>query len=214
MDEFQQRRSPLSQFLGLLITKSLHLILINLLFVLTSLPLITLPLTMAALTKTTQGIVNGKDQALVQVYFKTMKQDLARNLLLGYSSMFLLFVNLYGCYFYFLNATTFLYLFFTYLLIVLFVLLYSVIINSYQMFVAVDLPITAILKNAIILVFQKPRQVLFASIGSLLILIVSLYFFPYSTPILLVLSFSLASYIATFSLYPFIQTMIVKQERL
>lgn len=205
-----QGKTPVGLFLFLLITKILPLIEINLLFILTSLPVLTFPPSLAAMNKTMQHLLTGGEESIWKVYFRAFKTEFLASFGIGALSILLLSGLAYGAYFYYLNNDTWIYVFFFFFLVLLFILSYSILMWAYLMKVSVKLPLKSVLKNAIILTFSYPKQTLFGSIGSLSVLIAGVFWFPYSTPLLLLIVFSFAVFLSTFSCFPVIQREIIQ----
>jgi len=206
----EQGKPPLACFFSLLISKLLSLIIVNLLFILTSVPLFTISQSIAAMNKTMQHILSGGEESILKVYFRTFKTEFLPSFGIGALSILLLSGLAYGSYIYYLNNDRWSYVFFFFLLVLLFILAYSILMWAYMMKVAVKLSLKSVLKNAIILTFSYPKQTIFGSIGSLIIVVAGVFWFPYSTPLLLLIVFSFACFVSTFSCFQVIQRDIIK----
>jgi hypothetical protein len=211
MNPFQneQRRTPIGLFIYLLISKLLLFILLNLLFVLTSIPLFTLPQSIYSLNKSISYILSGGEESIIKVYFKAFKMDVLYSFCVGLLSIIILSGLGYAAFFYYLNSEQWYYLFLFFLLVILFLISYSIFMYSYLMLISVKLPLKSILKNAIILTFSFPKESIVGTVGSLSVLVLGSLYFPYSTPFLLLLVFSISCFISSFFCLSVIQKNII-----
>jgi len=207
----EPRKTPIALFFYLLISKILPFILLNLLFIFTSLPLITFPQSLYALHKSMQYLLSEGKEPVYKIYFRAFKTDVIPSFAIGILSILMLSGIGYGAFLYYLNGDQWIYLFFFILLCVLFIIVYAMIMWVYMMLVMVKLPLKLILKNAIILTFSYPKQTLFGSLGSFTVIVLGVFYFPYSTPILLLILFAFACFIAHFSCDSVIQKHIIRE---
>jgi len=208
----EQRKTPFNHFISLLVSKILLLISLNLLFILTSIPLFTLPISISSMQKVIQGMISGKEQPSVfKAYFSAFKTNFVQSSLFGIPLIGILFGIGYGAYFYYLNSDSILFVTMSILSILLFVLVYCVSLMGFQMITSVELSLKIIIKNSVILTFSNPKISLIGGVFSLGIVGLGIWFFPYSTPLLLLIIFSLSSYVSTFIAYPMIQKYIIKR---
>ena len=208
----EQRKTPINQFLSLFITKILLLITLNLLFILTCIPLFTIPASITSMQKVIQRVISPSDHpANMKVYFSTFKANFIQSSLFGIPIMILMMGIGYGVYFYYLNSDSILLLVLSIFSILLFLILYTASMIAYQMLPSVELSMKALIKNSFILTFSYPKTSLFGAIISLIIVGTGVWFFPYSTPLLLLIVFSFSSFVSTFIIYPLIQKHIIKR---
>jgi uncharacterized membrane protein YesL len=205
----EQRRTPIGLFFYLLISKLLLFIILNLLFILTSIPLFTLPQSIYSLNKSVSYILSGGEESIIKVYFRSFRTDIFQSFVIGLLAIIILSGLGYAAFFYYLNSERWYYLFFFFLLVLLFIISYSIFMYSYLMLVSVKLPLKTILKNAIILTFSFPKETIFGSVGSLSILVLGAMYFPYSTPLLLLLIFSFSCFVSSFCCLSLIQKNII-----
>jgi len=162
--------------------------------------------------KVIHGILSEKEQPSVfKAYFTAFKTDFLKSTILGIPFILILVGLGYASYYYYMNSTSVFFLGLSVFCILLLLLVYSVALMAFQMIPSVDLPIKSIVKNALILNFSFPMVSLICAIGSLAIVITGLWFFPYSTPLLLLIVFSFSSYFVSFIVYPVIQKNIIKR---
>jgi uncharacterized membrane protein YesL len=208
----EPRKTPFNRFLSLLITKILVLIGLNLLFIVTSIPLLTIPASIASMQKVLQQILSGEDQpSVIRAYLSAFKKNFMKASLLGIPVSLIMAGLGYGATFYYLNSTSVWLLWMSVFCVLLILLIDSVALVAFQMVTSVTLPLKILIKNAFILTFSYPKIVLSGAILALGIVGAGVWFFPYSTPLLLLIIFSSSSFVATFITYPLIQKHIIKR---
>lgn len=206
-----QRKTPFNQFIYTFFTKILRIIMVNILFLLTSIPLFTIPSSYAAMQKVVIGIVTEKDNpSIFKDYFQAFRNNFIVSTLFGWISLIILSGLSYGVYFYYVNSESILFLVFSFFCMLLFFIIYAISMYGYLMMVSVQLSFKDLVKNSIILTLSYPLITLVSSLGSFLILMLGIGYFPYTVPLVLLVLFSFSCYFFTFISYAVIQKNIIQ----
>ncbi|MDO5516717.1 MAG: DUF624 domain-containing protein [Clostridium sp.] len=196
-------------FFKLFIDKFWLLIKLNLLFILFSVPIVTIPASLGALNSITMLLVQRKHVFLwsdfVSKFKDNWKQSTICFILLGILSLFSLFcLNLY------FNISQvnqmFIVLFFITLSILFFLVMISLYV--YPIITTISLPIKHILKNSIFLSIVCIKNSILGLIVFTFFTISSIIFLPFSMPVILLIGFSIPSFINSFITFPCVQKYI------
>jgi len=95
--------------------------------------------------------------------------------------------------------------------LLLFIMVYAIAMNGFQMLTSVELSLKTLIKNAIILTLSSPKTTFIGALLSLGVVGTGIWFFPYSTPLLLLIVFSFSCFVSTFITFPLIQKYIIKR---
>lgn len=198
-------------FVRLCFEKLFTLIILNLLFVLSCIPVLTIPAAMTALTSVCQASLMD-EKALYRKYFHSFRVNFLQSLVIGAVFVIGPIAVLYGCLFYYQlskgeGASVILSVF----CFVSIYLLFSIGIFAFEMLARVELQTKAIVKNAVYLTFQHPRIILGWILLAFAITVAEWGLFPYSFPWLLLLGASLPCFAATRGVLPVINATIVKE---
>lgn len=183
-------------FFKILYVEMFEIMGLNLLFLVSCLPVVTIPAACTAMSRVTLCMVRQEEYSLRKTFWRTFHQNFGKSLLGG----MLLFLGLgasgYGVLFYFrmLEHSVF-YLPFL-LSFAVAVVLSAAGLFLFPLIATIDLPLRALLKNAVLLPFLYPYKILAALLvlgvlGSVCILLA-----PHTVPIILLLLFSVSSLIA------------------
>jgi uncharacterized membrane protein YesL len=206
-----QRKTPFNQFVYTFFSKILRMIMVNILFLLTSIPLFTIPSSYAAMQKVMIGIVTEKENpSIFKDYFKAFQKNFIISTLFGWISLVILSGLSYGVYFYYVNSESILFLVFSFFCMLLFFIIYAISMYGYQMMVSVQLSFKDLIKNSVILTLSYPLITLVSSLGSFLILLFGIGYFPYTVPLVLLILFSFSCYFSTFISFSVIQKNIIQ----
>ena len=199
-------------FIRLCWEKLFWLILLNILFLVCCMPVLTIPAAVTALSCACQGALLEQSH-LVRRFFRSFRSNLAASIPLG-----LLFIAgpialCYGCVFYYQSAQGegFLVVLSVFCLVWVF-LLFCIGAFAFQMLARVNLKISAVLRNAFCLIFSQKKMIFgwlllpFGMLSAIWLL------FPYSVPWIVLLGGSLPCFAAARGVLPVIDTMIVKEE--
>lgn len=206
-------REPYLQtaFIRLCWEKLLMLIALNLLFLLSCVPLFTIPAAATAQARACQGCLLDESH-IFQMYFHSLRVNLLPAIPLGIVFLGGTAGLLYGCLFYNQAApgngvSVLLSLF----CIVCVYFWFCMGAFGFHMLARVELRIPAILRNAFCLTFQQPRAVFGWLLLSFGMAAAALLLFPHSLPWMLLLGGSLPSFAAARGVLPIIDTRIIKE---
>jgi len=198
-------------FVRLCFEKLFSLIILNLLFVLSCVPVLTIPAAIAALTSACQASLMD-DKQIYRKFWKSFRANFLQSLPIGAVFVIGPMAVLYGCLVYYQlsqgEGASVILSFFCFICIYL---LFSIGVFAFQMLARVELKTKAIVKNAVYLTFQYPKLVLGWILLAFVINMAGWGLFPYSFPWLLLLGASLPCFAATRGVLPVINTTIVKE---
>ncbi len=199
-------------FLRLCWDNLLRLIALNLLFLVCCLPVLTIPAAFTALNRACQSLLYGENSAFRQ-FFRSLKANIISALPLGLLFALSLAVLIYGCLFYYnisggkgmaIAAAIF--------CLVCVYILYCAGIYAFAMLARVELKTASLLRNAFILTFRNTSVVKAWGAASFALFTLFAAFFPYSTPVLCLLGFSLPCFAASRGALPVIDDLIVRSD--
>lgn len=190
------------------IKKLLSLIVLNLIFCLAALPLVTLPNALAALYRCAGLILREEDVPLGKTFFAAFKSEFFKTLAAGWIVLLLFLGAIAGALFYW-SVSVPLGLLLAIACTVMAVYFYLAACNLFFMLSRVRLPFGALLKNAFILVFLQPIGRTAVCLLSFLILAASAWWFPRTLPVIMLISESFAALIACYAVRDKIEKSIV-----
>lgn len=198
-------------FVRLCFEKLFTLIVLNLMFALICVPILTIPAALTALTSACQASLMDEKQ-IYRRFWRGFCVNFLQSLPIGAVFMIAPMALLYGCLFYFQlsqgeGASVILSVF----CFICIYLLFSIGAFAFQILARVELKVVDIIKNAFYLTFQHPKIVLGWMLLAFIIVVVCWGLFPYSLPWVLLLGISLPCFITTRGILPVIDAKIVKE---
>lgn len=187
------------------------LIILNIIFCVVCVPIITIPAAITALCRTVQECMMG-NSTTIKFFFHHLRLNLLKSLPLGFFILLGFLGSLYGCLFYYQNSATV-----TWLLVpsvfcfVLTYIFFCIGVISFQMVARVNLSGISIFKNSVIIVFTEPKLILSWLLIAFALLFAGICLFPHSLPFLVLLLFSLDTWISAYGVLPIIFSQIVKE---
>ena len=176
-------------FVDTLIREFWNLIKLNLLFLLFSIPIITIPASFAALTNVSMKIARQQHIFVFYDFKESFKKNWKQSSLLGI--IFLLYVPLFICIFInLLLAFSFIY--------------------SFPLLTTVKLSLKDIFKNSFLLSIISLKNTLIAIALAIIIFSISIFLLPFTIFIIFTLSFSLIAFANAFFSWPGIQQYVIK----
>jgi len=183
---------------------------LNIIFIIYCIPLVTIGPAFAALTSITMSMIQRKHIYILSDFheaFKTnWKQSLACSFIVG-----LIFTLLYIAllfYFRFAHEKPIFYVIFSICLSIT-ILFGLACMYIYPLITTVSLSIKNIFKNSLFLSIVCLKNTLLGTLVYVLILGINIFFFPYTFPLFLIFTFSLLSFISSFTSWPGIKKFIV-----
>lgn len=196
-------------FFKLLIDKFWILIKLNLLFIIFSLPIVTIPASLGALNSITMLLVQRKHVFLwsdfIAKFKENWKQSTVCFIILSILTLFILFcLNLY------INIShvnqLFMILFFVTLSLLVFLEMISLYV--YPLITTISLSIKNIIKNSIFLSIVCIKNSILGLILFTFFILSSILFIPFSLPIVILIGFSIPSFINSFIAFPCVNKYI------
>lgn len=173
---------------------------LNLLFLLTCIPIVTIPAAITALNRITVTMVRDKNYFLLSDYWKAFTRDFGKSLLSGI--LLALALGLFGLstWFYYMlsQSNGKLFLILSGCSLCLLLTAYFVSLYFFPMLAMVDLPVKPLLINSCALSYTCFKRTLPAALITLAITLVCIGLLPYSMVYIVVILFSLNSLIANF----------------
>lgn len=177
---------------------------LNLLFVVCALPLFTFGLARAALARCTVNMVRDVPNDVWTDFRQQLRRDGKRHFAFGLAELFCIGALLCG----FAAARE--------NVVLLAVVLMGAVLCGlffgylWPMSVAVDLPVRALVKNALVLPFACLHHSLPALAVSVLLIGLSFWLFPLSLPLVLFVPFGLSSFVTSFAAWSDIKRLIIR----
>ena len=193
-----------------------NLIKLNLLFLLSCIPIVTIPAALTAMSRITCTMVRDENFFLWNDYWKAFKRDFWRSLLVGIVAAFLLFIFSVSLVFYYRLAGAVDKLF---LLIAAFsvcLVLIALLASCYffPMLALVDLPVRKLVVNSLVMVFGCFKRSLLAFLWFVLFFVLlGIGLLPTSVIYLAVIGFSLTSVMVCFAVYPPIEDRVMVEAK-
>ncbi len=180
-----------------------ELIKLNLLFLITCIPVVTIPLALTAMSDITVTMVCDKNHFLWPDYWKAFKRSVAQSLLGGLAYAVILVAFTASTVFYYrLMSATKLFVVLSGFSACLLLFAFASAMYFFPMAARVDLPTKTLLKNAVILTFTNFRKTLPAMLWGVLFLILGIGLLPVSAIFVVFIMFSFMSLISTYLLWP------------
>lgn len=209
IDRNAPRKTGIPLFIEIIRREFTTLLKLNLIFLVSCIPIVTIGPAIGAMTYVTLKMVRDKP---VDIYYdfregfkKNWKQSLGFGILGGLIATTIIFAFL----FYFQLEG------FAYYSMMLIIAIATVIVGIawiyiYPMSIGVNLKINNIIKNSFILSIRHIKHSIIGFLACALVIGITLMFLPMSIPLLLVLSFSFCSFISSFCSWDGIEKDIIK----
>lgn len=186
-------------FFKLLIEKFWIIIKLNFLFIIFSIPIITLPASLGALNSLTMLIVQRKHVFIWSDFVSKFKENWKQSTI-----CFLIFTSLMAfsvfCLNLYLNMSQINQLFIIFFFITLTIMFFLIMISLYvyPLITTISLSIKNIIKNSILLSVVCIKTSLLGLIVFLFFILNFIAFFPFTLPLILIMGFSILSFINSF----------------
>ena len=198
-------------FVRLCFEKLLPLVVLNLLFLLTCLPVLTASAGWTALCSACQGLLLDEKQ-LYRRFWRAFRANFLPSLPLGVIFFAGPAAVLYGCWFYFrFSEGTGIAVAISCFCLICSYLLWCAGAFAFLMLARVELKLSALLKNAFTLTFRCPRLALGWLLFSFVLTAAVILLLPYSFPWLALLGAALPCFTASRGALPVIDDLIVKE---
>ena len=188
-----------------------NLIKLNLLFLLSCIPIVTIPAAVTAMSRITATMVRDENFFLWSDYWKAFKRDFLRSLLVGFAIVALIAVFTISVIFYYnlAGAMDKLFLLLAAFSICLVIITLVAACYFFPMLALVDLPVKALVVNSLVMVFGCFKRSLLALISFVIFVGLGVALWPTSIIYLVFLMFSLSSLMICFAVYPAIEDKVM-----
>lgn len=203
-------KEGLSLFFQLFISRFWDILKLNLIFILYCIPLVTIGPAFGALTSITMSMIQRKHIYIFTDFHVAFKANWRQSLICGFivSLIFTLLVISLLFYSRYAQEKPIFYLIF-FLCLFITVLLGFACIYIYPLLTTVSLSIKDIFKNSIFLSIVCLKNTLLGTLIYGIILGINIFFFPLTFPLFLIFTFSLLSFISSFTSWPGIKKFII-----
>lgn len=197
-------------FFELYFRKIKKVILLNLLYILFCIPIITIGPATAAMTKIAMDFVEEKPVFLLSDFWDAFKANFKQGLVVGILQIVILVLSVYAFMFYY----TYSFVSWVDYVMLIFVIFFAIIFIMasfyvYILMTKVELKVIPLLKNSVMLAFLGLRTNILTLIFTALLLVPSLWWFPLTIPIILVILCSTICMISCFNSFQYIYRYVI-----
>lgn len=187
------------------------LLMLNILFLVSCLPVVTIPAALTAMNRITVTMVRDENFFLWADYWKAFKRDFLKSLLAGVIFVIAMALFLVAVLFYLSLAqdSTRVFMVVAAFAIALFVIAYMASLYFFPMLALVDLPMKALLRNSFMLMFVNIGRSLLALLFCAVLLGLGIGMMPLSAPFVLLIMFSLTNLLVNFQTYQIIEDRVM-----
>ncbi len=189
------------------------LIYLNIVFVLTCIPIVTIGPACKAISKVTMDMIRDKDLFPIQLYFSEFRKDFFKTAIVGF--LLTLIVSLMGYAIWVSVKDPELTKAFQFVVIISFVILLYIlagIMYLLRLLATIDLPMKQLWKNAFLLVFLSPKQMLVLFLFIVVPTILSLLFIQIGFSVFVIWHFSMSSLLSSFNAWKIIEKYVVVEK--
>lgn len=205
------KKKGIARFFETLWREFFALIKLNLLFILTCIPVVTIPASLTAMNRITATMVRDENHFLWADYWKAFKRDFWKSLLGGVLLLLAIVIFLIGTRFYYLlMATSRFFVVLAAFSACLALGVYMMTFYFFPMLALVELPMKQLLKNSCILTFVNFKGSLLALLFAAIFLGLGVGLLPYSSIFALFILCSFTNLITTFCVYPAIEDRVME----
>ena len=206
-------KEGLSLFFDLLTSQFWDLMKLNIIFIIYCIPIVTIGPAFGALTSITMSMVRKKPILLLADFHAAFKNNWKQSFVCGFLSCFLFSLLYYASVFYYklsqensiLYAVFFLCIFMSILLLLAWIYIFPILTT-------ISLSIKAIFKNSLLISIVCLKQTLLGALAYGLILIGTIIYLPLVFPLIFIITFSLLSFISSFTSWSGINKYLIKEE--
>jgi uncharacterized membrane protein YesL len=204
-------KEGISLFFQLFFTRFWDMIKLNIIFIIYCIPIITIGPALSALTSINISMIQRRHIYILSDFHKAFKANWKQSLICSFICTFIFTLLGVAIFFYFKKAqenTIFHPLVFICLFITILLGLASLYI--YPLLSTISLSVKDIFKNSIFLSITCLKNTLAGALAYGLILGINLVFFPLTIPLILIFTFSVLSFISSFTAWSGIKKYIIK----
>lgn len=203
-------KEGISLFFQLLITRFWDILKLNIIFIIYCIPLVTIGPAFGALTSINMSMIQRKHIYIFSDFHEAFKANWKQSLVCSFI-ISLIFTLLYIAllyYFRFAHGKPIFYVIF-FVCLSITALFGFACMYIYPLLTTVSLSIKDIFKNSIFLSIVCLKDTLLGTLVYVIILGINIFFFPFTFPLFLIFTFSLLSFISSFTSWPGIKKFII-----
>jgi len=209
MGQIEKEKKGIKLFLHLLKQYFFTLIFLNIIFIITCIPIITIGPACKALAKVTMDMVRDKEFFPVQTYFTEFRVNFLKTA--GVGVIFSIILGVMG-YSILVNVndkelTTVLQIFVMFSIVIVLFLLASI-MYALRLFATIDLPTKEIWKNAFLLVLMSPKQMVTLLFLIVIPTIVAVMFFQIGISAFVIWHFAMSSVVSSMNAWTIIKKYV------
>ena len=208
------KKKGIARYLEILWREFFPLLKLNLLFIISCIPIVTIPAALTAMNRITVTMVRDRNYFMLSDYWDAFKRDFFRSLLAGIVVVVLSAVFGLSIWFYFMlgQAGSKFYMLFAGLSLALLIMVLGSAMYFFPMLAMVELPTGKLMRNSFIMFFTQFKKSLPAALISGIMVLVGIGLYPFSLIFILFIMFSLASMSANFFLVRPIEVTVLGME--
>lgn len=208
------RKKGVARYLETLWREFFPLIKLNLLFLLTCIPVVTIPASLTAMNRITVAMVRDRNYFMLSDYWDAFKRDFWRSLLAGILLAAALGIFGLSTWFYYMlaQASNKFFLAFAGVSLGLLLTAFGGAVYFFPMLAMVELPTKKLLLNSMIMTYSCFKRSLPAIVLTLGLLFVGVGLLPFSIPFVALIMFSLTSMTSNFFIVRSIETVVLGME--
>ena len=204
-------KEGLSLFFQLFISRFWDMLKLNIIFIIYCIPVVTIGPAFGALTSITMSMVRNKHIYIFSDFHESFKTNWKQSFIFSFIISLLFALLYYSTLFYFKLAQQN-HIFYTVFFFCIFitVILGLACLYIFPVLTTISLSIKDVFKNSIFLSIVCLKNTLLGALVYGFILILNLLFFPLTIPLLFIFTFSILSFISSFTSWPGIKKFIIK----
>lgn len=211
IEKNEPQKRGISLFFQLFISRFWDMLKLNILFIIYSIPIVTIGPAFGAMTSITMSMIQNKHIFIFSDFHKAFKANWKQSLICSLiSSILIILLNISIPFYFKLAQGNSIFYAVSFFSIFLTVLLGLAWIYIYPLLTTVSLSVKDIFKNAILLSIVCFKSTILGALIYWTILIINIVLFPLSLPIILFLTLSLLSFISSFTTWSGIKKYIIK----
>lgn len=207
----EQSKRRFFEFFDIFFRKFFNLIKLNLLYVLFCIPIVTIGGATAALFKIAKLYHEGKPVFLFSDFFESFKSCFWQGLIMSIINAGLIFACIQSFIFYYTQTYLNLWYYLP-LALIGFVSLTLIFAGfySYILISSVNLSMYAVLKNSLMLAFLGTKTNFLTLLFTGIIVVPSLLYYPFTTPLFIVFVFSFSAFITSFNSFQYVYKYVIR----
>ena len=211
IDKNAPQKKGFARYFEMLWREFFPLLKLNLLFIISCLPIVTIPAALTAMNRITVTMVRDRNYFMLSDYWDAFKRDFFRSLLAGVVIVVLVALFSLSIWFYYMlgQAGSKFYMLFVGMSLALMIMVLGSAMYFFPMLAMVELPTGKLMRNSIIMFFTHFKKSLPAALISGAMVLGGIALYPLSIIFIVFIMFSLASMSANFFLVKPIEVAVL-----